>query len=362
MLTLSGQTEAAQTYITKQSTDVLERPNGDVITSWPIETTFTGTQLDDFWIEISGVVSEGMWQPLELHRYVANSPNIAVKPNKQQGSKTIIYKALSGGSNKAKTYRVVGDTIAYLTKPDSNTLPEYETWINSKEFTSGYQDAEYIKATGNISDQGWQAFDVPRWIRKPAKLQDITQPRQFARQEGSLRVAVVDKSSFHLTLYEVMGERVEKIMKTPVALGYDKCLPAEKGGQCYYTPEGEFDIDFKLFDPAGIQWCVPPKMRGEFKEKLARGENCWRGIMGRHALHFGNSLFLHGTSNPSSIGSKTTHGCVRLRNADIDIIYRLMDKGDKVVVTESPETINFIALTQQVNESLLTEVVVPANQ
>lgn len=337
---------AAKTFITKQEVSILTTPNGEQATIWPIDTTFTGTELDEYWVEISGVVSEGMWQPLELHRYVAISNAIAVKPNKQQGSKTVIYQALKGGSNKAKTYRVVGDTIAYLTKPQANYRSEYETWIDSKEFTSAYEDAEFIKATGNISDLGWEAFDRPRWIKKPAKVQDITLPRSFIREPDAVRLAVIDKSDFHLVLYEVIGNKVNKIMKTPVALGYDKCLPAEKGGQCYYTPEGEFEIDFKLFDPSGIQWCVPPKMRGEFKEKLARGENCWRGIMGRHALHFGDSLFLHGTSNPSSIGSRTTHGCVRLRNADIDIIYRLMKEGDKVIVTADPNALDLVKLAQ----------------
>ena len=352
MLIFSVFANAAKTFIAKQEVTILVAPNGEQATTWPVDTTFTGTELDEYWVEISGVVSEGMWQPLELHRYIAISDAIEVKPNKQQGSKTVIYQALKGGNNKAKTYRVVGDTIAYLAKPESivtpksNTKIEYETWIDSKEFTSAYEDAEFIKATGNISDLGWQAFDTPRWIRKPAQVQDITLPRPFSREQDSVRLAIIDKSDFHLVLYEVIGEKVTKIMKTPVALGYDKCLPAEKGGQCYYTPEGEFEIDFKLFDPSGIQWCVPPKMRGEFKEKLARGENCWRGIMGRHALHFGDSLFLHGTSNPSSIGSRTTHGCVRLRNADIDIIYRLMKEGDKVIVSADPDSLDLVKLAQ----------------
>ena len=352
LLIFSVFANAAKTFITKQEVTILVAPNGEQATTWPVDTTFTGTELDEYWVEISGVVSEGMWQPLELHRYIAISDAISVKPNKQQGSKTVIYQALKGGNNKAKTYRVVGDTIAYLAKPESIATPksnpriEYETWIDSKEFTSAYEDAEFIKATGNISDLGWQAFDTPRWIRKPAQVQDITLPRPFSRKQDSVRLAIIDKSDFHLVLYEVIGDKVTKIMKTPVALGYDKCLPAEKGGQCYYTPEGEFEIDFKLFDPSGIQWCVPPKMRGEFKEKLARGENCWRGIMGRHALHFGDSLFLHGTSNPSSIGSRTTHGCVRLRNADIDIIYRLMKEGDKVIVSADPDSLDLVKLAQ----------------
>lgn len=347
---------AANTYISQDDVAVLVKPNGKQAAIWPKGTTFTGTALDEYWIEISGVVAEGMWQPLDLHRYVATTAAITLKPNKQHGSKTIIYKALTGSNGQAKTYRVVGDTIAYLSKPDSKSTStetelEYETWINSKEFTSAYQDAEYIKATGNISELGWQPFAQPRWIRKPAPLQDITLPKPFTRNSEAVRIALVDKSSFHLVLYEVVGDKVEKLMKTPVALGYDKCLPAEKGGQCYYTPEGQFTIDFKLFDPSGIQWCIPQKMRGEFKEQLARGENCWRGIMGRHALHFGDSLFLHGTSNPSSIGSKTTHGCVRLRNADIDIVYRLMTKGDKVVVSATPDSIDLVELAKQTKAS-----------
>ena len=172
LLIFSVFANAAKTFITKQEVIILVAPNGEQATTWPVDTTFTGTELDEYWVEISGVVSEGMWQPLELHRYIAISDAIAVKPNKQQGSKTVIYQALKGGNNKAKTYRVVGDTIAYLAKPESIATPksnpriEYETWIDSKEFTSAYEDAEFIKATGNISDLGWQAFDTPRWIRK----------------------------------------------------------------------------------------------------------------------------------------------------------------------------------------------------
>jgi hypothetical protein len=123
-------------------------------------------------------------------------------------------------------------------------------------------------------------------------------------------------------------------------------LSAAKGGKCYYTSEGEYEIEFKLFDADGIEWCVPKKMEAEFKEKIARGERCWRGIMGKHALHFGNSLFLHGTSNPRSIGSRSTHGCVRLRNSDITVLYRLLSNGDKVLISETPEEFDLIAMAE----------------
>jgi lipoprotein-anchoring transpeptidase ErfK/SrfK len=44
-------------------------------------------------------------------------------------------------------------------------------------------------------------------------------------------------------------------------------------------------------------------------------------------------LGIHGTNEPSSIGTDASHGCVRLRNADITALYRATPLGTPVVVT-----------------------------
>jgi len=39
---------------------------------------------------------------------------------------------------------------------------------------------------------------------------------------------------------------------------------------------------------------------------------------------------LHGTNAPSSIGKNASHGCIRLRNADVEQLFKLVAIGDQV--------------------------------
>jgi lipoprotein-anchoring transpeptidase ErfK/SrfK len=39
---------------------------------------------------------------------------------------------------------------------------------------------------------------------------------------------------------------------------------------------------------------------------------------------------LHGTNVPSSIGKNASHGCIRLRNADVEQLFKLVAVGDQV--------------------------------
>jgi hypothetical protein len=41
-------------------------------------------------------------------------------------------------------------------------------------------------------------------------------------------------------------------------------------------------------------------------------------------LNLGDGYALHGTDNPASIGQSVSHGCVRLRNEDIETLYRIV--------------------------------------
>ena len=48
--------------------------------------------------------------------------------------------------------------------------------------------------------------------------------------------------------------------------------------------------------------------------------------MGLSAAGYG----LHGTNVPNSIGKNASHGCIRLRNADIEQLFELLAVGDSV--------------------------------
>jgi lipoprotein-anchoring transpeptidase ErfK/SrfK len=62
--------------------------------------------------------------------------------------------------------------------------------------------------------------------------------------------------------------------------------------------------------------------------------------LGARALYLGNSLYrIHGTNQPSTIGSFVSSGCIRLTNADIEDLYGRVQVGTRVVVLPgSPPT------------------------
>jgi len=58
----------------------------------------------------------------------------------------------------------------------------------------------------------------------------------------------------------------------------------------------------------------------------------YRGTLGGHRLNLGDGYALHGTDEPRSVGEATSHGCVRLRNEDIDYLYGIVPVGTPVYI------------------------------
>jgi lipoprotein-anchoring transpeptidase ErfK/SrfK len=56
------------------------------------------------------------------------------------------------------------------------------------------------------------------------------------------------------------------------------------------------------------------------------------GELGAHMLDTGNGFLLHGTPHKASIGTAATHGCIRLRDEDIEWLYEMMPVGTKVYI------------------------------
>ncbi|HJU74351.1 MAG TPA: L,D-transpeptidase [Gemmatimonadaceae bacterium] len=58
----------------------------------------------------------------------------------------------------------------------------------------------------------------------------------------------------------------------------------------------------------------------------------FQGVLGSHRLNMGDGYALHGTNAPNSIGRSVSHGCVRLRNEDIETLYQLVPVGTPVYI------------------------------
>lgn len=73
----------------------------------------------------------------------------------------------------------------------------------------------------------------------------------------------------------------------------------------------------------GKELIVPP---------FGRNQRKYRGVLGSHRLNLGDGYALHGTNEPASVGKAVSHGCVRLRNEDIDYLYGLVPVGTAVYI------------------------------
>jgi L,D-transpeptidase YbiS len=56
------------------------------------------------------------------------------------------------------------------------------------------------------------------------------------------------------------------------------------------------------------------------------------GTLGEYALGFGKGYFIHGTLYKRLLGKNVTHGCIRLSDEDLKVLYRLTKIGTPVII------------------------------
>jgi lipoprotein-anchoring transpeptidase ErfK/SrfK len=128
-------------------------------------------------------------------------------------------------------------------------------------------------------------------------------------------IITVDRAHFRLRLFKRL--RISK--RYGVAVGQ----PA------YPTPTGLFSITNKQVNPA---WTAPNSpWAGELAGTTTPGgapsnplRARWMGIT--------NGVGIHGTSQEGSIGSRASHGCIRMRVADVIDLYRRVPVGTPVLI------------------------------
>lgn len=137
-------------------------------------------------------------------------------------------------------------------------------------------------------------------------------PRQTLKIPQGHFSAIVQKSPHRLII--LLGNHYVK--EYVVALG----APATP------TPEGQFLIDAKATDP---DWTAPDGQVYKFKDPKNILGTRWMGFKDT-AEHQG--LGIHGTSDPASIGTDASNGCIRLLNRDVEEIFGMLGPGDTVEI------------------------------
>lgn len=65
---------------------------------------------------------------------------------------------------------------------------------------------------------------------------------------------------------------------------------------------------------------------------LGTNQRQYKGVLGTRRLNLGNGYALHGTNQPDSIGRSVSHGCIRLRNEDIEKLYEMVPVGTPIYI------------------------------
>lgn len=97
------------------------------------------------------------------------------------------------------------------------------------------------------------------------------------------------------------------------------------------TPRGAFAVQSKLVNPAWVKpdWAFLEEGRAVPARIEERVET---GILGEHALGFGNGYFIHGTLYTRLLGKNVTHGCIRLNDEDLRTVNRLATIGTPIII------------------------------
>jgi hypothetical protein len=108
--------------------------------------------------------------------------------------------------------------------------------------------------------------------------------------------------------------------------------PVGLGRIGFITPMGHFKVIRKIQNPG---WENPYKAIG--KMRIAPGDENplgtrWIGFYQNRLGEFG----IHGTDMPQSVGRYSSHGCVRMKVSDAEVLFDLVDMGTPVDVVYEP--------------------------
>jgi len=114
--------------------------------------------------------------------------------------------------------------------------------------------------------------------------------------------------------------------------GKNEILIAGKKRIVFKTPKGIFTV---LNKQENRPWIKPDWAFLEDGLPIPSARSASRieyNTLGDYALSIGDGYMLHGTLYQRFLGLPVTHGCVRLGDKDLDVIYHTLSKGSKVFI------------------------------
>ena len=141
------------------------------------------------------------------------------------------------------------------------------------------------------------------------------------RPNGTAGYIPASAVRINLTSYRIVVDREDLLLSLWRLCDVVKTFTIGLGKESTPTPNGAFYIISLLKPPAA------GSVYGDYAYGLSAYSNAitnWKG---------GGVIGIHGTNDPSSIGDRKSHGCIRLRNEDIDQLVPILPLGTPVEIT-----------------------------
>jgi hypothetical protein len=168
---------------------------------------------------------------------------------------------------------------------------------------------------GALAKQIGASLDDPRLPRvfKPRLLS--VKPKLTPEKLRHSTVITIQQSTFTLRLFKNL--KVRKTYKVAV------------GQPAYPTPRGRFAIQNKQVNPT---WSVPNSpWAGELAGTVVTGGSAANPLKARW-MGIANGVGIHGTGEDGSIGSRASHGCIRMHVSDVIDLFPRVPIGTPVLI------------------------------
>ncbi|MBU3948116.1 MAG: L,D-transpeptidase family protein [Proteobacteria bacterium] len=157
----------------------------------------------------------------------------------------------------------------------------------------------------------------------PEENRFIVIPTEWILPDVEIRRGIVVNLA-EMRLYYFLNDATNSVMTFPVGIG-------DEGKE---TPLGLFSVIEKIKNPA---WYVPKSIQLEKPDLPAVVPPGPDNPMGSRALRLSKPTFLiHGTNRPWGIGTRNSHGCMRLYEEDVLQLFEKVDIGTRVTIVNQP--------------------------
>lgn len=221
-----------------------------------------------------------------------------------------------GFSTQANEYVLPPDGINVIGRAFLVEAKESETLLDiAREYGVGHN--EIVQANP----------DVDRWY--PGDGTPVVIPTRYILPDTPREGLVLNLPEMRLYYYPK-----PKKDESPTVLTY----PVGIGRQDWETPRGKTYISEKKKNPT---WTPPASIRAEHAAKgdilpdvVPAGPN---NPLGTRALRLGlPSYLIHGTNKPYGVGMRVSHGCVRMRQEDVETLFDIIPRGETVRIINQP--------------------------